>query len=303
LFTVLPGTKKWLKYGLILIAVIAIVFIGVSGYMGYSMTRQERVPLVRSPGDVGIAYEDVVFTDIDGELILKGWFLAGNLNERVIIMVHGNGANRDDPTIGTLDIAAELVNHAYNVLMFDLRGCGESGGDMVSGGYHEKKDILGAVEYVRKRGFHNIGVIGFSLGAVSSLLAAAETEDIDAVVADSSYADLGDIMKPEFSNRTHAPQIFLQPILFMIKIMFGVDFNAIRPIDCVPEITPRPVFFIHGEEDDTIPVEHAGRLYQAAENPLNELWIVPGTNHVRAYITHPDEYISRITAFFDAALK
>jgi len=295
--------KKWLRYGLILIVVMIVAFIGVSAYLGYSMTRQERRLLSRNPGDIGLSYETVVFPDIDGELILNGWFLTSDKTEKVIIMVHGNGANRDDPTIGTLDIAAALVEHGYNVLMFDLRGCGESEGAMVSGGYHEKKDVLGAVEYVRKRGFNDIGVMGFSLGAVSSLLAAAETEDIDAVVADSSYADLNDIMEPEFSKRTHAPQGLLRPILFMIRVMFGVDFSAIRPIDCVSEITPRPIFFIHGEEDDTIPVEHAERLYQAAGNPLNRLWIVPDTNHTRAYITQPDEYVSRVAEFFDSALK
>jgi hypothetical protein len=37
-------------------------------------------------------------------------------------MVHGNGYNRDDPEIGMLDIAARLIKHGYNVLMFDLRG-------------------------------------------------------------------------------------------------------------------------------------------------------------------------------------
>ena len=295
--------KKWHKYGIILIAAIIVVFISVSGYMGYTMTRQERVPLERNPGDVGLAYEEVVFPDIDEDLILQGWFLTGNSNDRVVITVHGNEANRDDPTIGTLDIAAALIDHGYNVLMFDLRGCGESEGGMVSGGYHEKKDVLGAVEYVRKRGFSNIGVIGFSLGSVSTLLAAAETKDIDAIVADSSYADLNDIMGPEFSKRTKAPQILLKPMLFMIKVMFGVDFSAIRPIDCVPEINPRPIFFIHGEEDDTIPVEHAERLYHAVENPLNRLWIVPNTNHVRAYTTNSEEYIINVTEFFDTALE
>ena len=92
-------------------------------------------------------------------------------------------------------------------------------------------------------------------------------------------------------------------MLFMIKVIFGVDFSAIRPIDCVPEINPRPIFFIHGEEDDTIPVEHAERLYHAVENPLNRLWIVPNTNHVRAYTTNSEEYISNVTEFFDTALE
>ncbi len=295
--------KKWLKIGLIIVLVIIAAFVGVSGYMGYSMTRQDRLPLNRNPGDIGLEYKDVSFPSIDKELILKGWFLTGNISDTVIIMVHGNGANRDDPTIGTLDIASALVNYGYNVLMFDLRGSGESGGDMVSGGYYEKEDVIGAVKYIKEQGFEKIGVLGFSLGAVSSLMAAAETEDIDAVVADSSFADLNDIMGPEFSKRTRAPRILLKPMLFMIKIMFGVDFSAIRPIDSVPKITPRPIFFIHGEDDDTIPVEHAERLYRASDNPRDRLWIVPDTNHTRAYITHPDEYITKLIDFLDAALK
>ena len=131
-----PVMKKWLKYGLILLGIIIVAFVGVSGYMGYSMTRQERKPLDKDPGDIGLAYEEVDFPDIDEELILRGWFLTNDGSDRVIVMVHGNEANRDDPSIGTLDIAGALVDHGYNVLMFDLRGCGESEGDMVSGGYH-----------------------------------------------------------------------------------------------------------------------------------------------------------------------
>jgi dipeptidyl aminopeptidase/acylaminoacyl peptidase len=295
--------NKYLKLGLILILVLIVVFIGVSGFMGYTMTRQDRVELNRDPGDAGLAYEDVSFPDIEEELTLKGWFLTGNSTEQVVIMVHGDGSNRDDQSIRTLDIASALVNHGYNVLMFDLRGSGESGGDMVSGGYQEKNDVLGAVRYIKDRGYGKIGLIGYSLGAVSSLLAAAETEDINAVVADSSFADLTDIMGAEFSKRTKAPQFLLKPILFMIKLMFGVDFAAIRPIDSVPGISPRPIFFIHGEDDDTIPIEHADRLYRAADNYESRLWIVPDTNHVRAYKTHPGEYITKVLEFFDTTLK
>jgi pimeloyl-ACP methyl ester carboxylesterase len=295
--------KKWLKLGIAFILAVLIIFIGISGYLGYSMTRLERVPLERNPGALGLAYEDVSFPSMDDGLTLRGWFLQGPDSEQVIIMVHGNEGNRDDPTIGTLDIASQLVKHGYNVLMFDLRGCGESDGDMVSGGYYEKRDLRGAVKYIKECGYDHIGVLGFSLGAVTSLLTAAEDKDIDAVVSDSSFADLNDIMGPEFSKRTRAPAILLQPILFMIKIMYGVDFNAIKPIESVPMIEPAPVFFIHGDEDETIPVEHARRLKQASQNPRNQLWIVPGAGHTRCYVTYPEEYISRVTAFFDEALK
>lgn len=295
--------KRWTRFVILAVLVLVLAFIGISGYIGYSMTRQERLPLAGNPADIGLAFENISFPGIDEKLTLRGWLLPAEDSAPAIIMVHGNGANRNDPTIGTMEIAAGLVGRGYNVLMFDLRGCGESDGKMVSGGYHEKKDLLGAVNYLKNRGFEKVGVIGFSLGAVTSLLAAAETGDIHAVVSDSSYADLADIMEPEFSKRTSAPRFLLKPILFMIKVMFGVDFTAIRPVDCVAQIASGPVFFIHGENDETIPYKHAERLYRISDNPLNRLWIVPGTDHVGAYKTHPVEYIEKVADFFDSGLR
>jgi fermentation-respiration switch protein FrsA (DUF1100 family) len=295
--------KKWLRVTLSIVLALLIIFIGISAYLGYSMTRVERVPLTEDPSVAGLTYEDVAFLSMDGDLRLRGWFLPGEAGYPAIIMVHGNGYNRDDPTIGTLDMAAELVESGYNVLMFDLRGYGESDGSTVGGGYLEKRDLAGAVAYVKSRGFDRIGVIGFSLGAVTALLAAAEDNDIAAVVSDSSYADLNDMMEPEFEKRTKAPLIFLRPILFMIKILYGVDFAAIRPVAVVSEINPRPILFIHGSDDTTIPVSHASRLFEAAQSPQDELWIVPEAGHTQAYKLHPAEYVQKVTDFFGAALE
>jgi fermentation-respiration switch protein FrsA (DUF1100 family) len=295
--------KKWLRVGLSIVLAVVVIFVGISAYMGYTLTRVQRVPLTENPSVKGLAYEDVAFPSMDKDLTLRGWFLPGNATYPAIIMVHGNGYNRDDPTIGTLDIAAQLVESGYSVLMFDLRGYGESDGSRVGGGYLEKRDLEGAVAYVKSRGFDRVGVIGFSLGAVTALLAAAEDQDINAVVSDSSFADLNDIMKPEFEKRTHgAPLIFLRPILFMIKVLYGVDFAAIRPVAVVSEISPRPILFIHGSLDATIPVSHASRLFEAAQNPQDELWIVPEAGHTQAYKMRPAEYMQKVTDFFGAAL-
>ncbi len=173
----------------------------------------------------------------------------------------------------------------------------------MSAGYHEKRDLLGAVDYVKGRGLEHIGVLGFSMGAATALMATAENSDIDAVVADSSFADLKDMMEPEFSKRTKFPKFFLPALLFMVKIMYGVDFTAVKPIKSVSNIAPRAIFFIHGELDDVVPLEHAYRLLRASQNAQNQLWVVPQAGHVRAYVTHPEEYMNKITTFFDGVLK
>lgn len=295
--------KKWLKIGIAVILTAVFIFVGISAYLGYSMTRVKRVPLTDNPSVMSLTYENVSFSSLDKKLTLRGWFLPGGFSDPVIIIVHGNGYNRDDPNIGTIDIAAQLVKSGYNVLMFDLRGYGESDGSTVGGGYLEKRDLEGAVAYMKSRGFNHIGVLGFSLGAVTSLLAAEEDQNIDAVVSDSSYADLNDMMGPEFAKRTKAPSIFLHPILLMIKVMYGVDFASIRPVDSVAKIKSQPILFIHGDADETIPVSHAYRLFNAAHNTMDQLWIVPGAGHTQAYKTQPEEYINKITEFFDTALK
>ena len=71
-------------------------------------------------------------------------------------------------------IARDLTRHAYAVLMFDLRGHGESDGDRLSIGYHERKDVLGAVDFAEEKGFEKIGVLSFCMGAATSLRAAAD---------------------------------------------------------------------------------------------------------------------------------
>jgi pimeloyl-ACP methyl ester carboxylesterase len=84
--------------------------------------------------------------------------------------------------------AAFLVRGGYDVLLVDLRGHGESGGTIVSPGLLEARDILGALRYIRLRGDHEpVVAMGVSYGAVASLIAAAESPNIAAVISDGAF--------------------------------------------------------------------------------------------------------------------
>lgn len=295
--------KWWLK--VILAAVLAAIaaFLGISVYLGHSMTAIERVPVTETPAICGLDYEEISFPGRVDELTLYGWYLPAEDGDGVIIMVHGAEQHRADPGVKMLDIACGLVGHGYSVLMFDLRGHGESDGDRMSAGYYETRDLGGAVDYVVGLGFEDIGVLGFSIGAVTAIMTAADCDEIDAIVADSAYADLNDILEPQFAERTSFPTFFLRPLLFMVKMMYGIDFTSIKPVEVVGNIAPRPILFIQGELDDTVPVAHAYSLLEASDNPKNQLWLLLDVGHVEAYITYPEDYMDMVTAFFDDALR
>jgi uncharacterized protein len=112
-----------------------------------------------------------------------------------------------------------------------------------------------------------------------------------------------DLIKSEIAKRPYMPK-FLTPIIPGIaKIVYGVDVEEAKPLQAVNRIAPRPILFIHGEADHKVPVNNALRLYQANNSHSNMLWIVPKAKHARAYKAQPEEYINRVTAFFDKTLN
>lgn len=264
---------------------------------------RHKVAPEKNPLILGMPYENITFKSAVDNLTLHGWFIPSADSNIVIIMLHAAEGHRADSSIGLLNIAQGLVNNGFNVLTFDLRGHGDSEGRLVSGGYYEKRDLLGALGYIKQRGYQRIGVIGFSLGAATTILTAAETEDIKAIVSDGCYADLNVIIGSEITRRTKLPGFFARPLLFLAKKYYHVDFRSIKPEKVVSKIYPRPILFIHGANDTRVPLSEAYRLLKASQNPLNQLWTAPNSTHMRSYINNPDEYISRITSFFDNAFS
>jgi fermentation-respiration switch protein FrsA (DUF1100 family) len=298
------GSKKrllWIPFGLAMASIGAVL--GVSSYTAYSMTKVARVPIDKTPAEYDLQYKDVTFSSGDG-LKLSGWWLEAGNDKPCILTVHGEKGNRiESGGMKILDIGRELVLAGYNVLMFDLRGHGQSEGKRASAGHHEKKDIVGAIQYIKERGIGKIGVLGFSMGAATALMTAAQCPEIDAIIADSSFADLGDIVQSEFSKRSNLPGFFLTWTVFIAKRLYGIDLSALKPVEAVKKTDAPPVLFIHGGQDDMIPVEHAKVLVKSSSNHQSKLWIVPAAQHVGSYAARPKEYGSKVISFFDKVLS
>ncbi|MFQ5857923.1 MAG: alpha/beta hydrolase [Anaerolineae bacterium] len=140
--------------------------------------------------------------------------------------------------------------------MIDLRAHGQSEGRRFALGDQERWDVLGAVDWLGQRGFEKIGVLGVSMGAAASARAAADPEEgqtIKALVRDSSFGDVREVLEMRFPDDSGLPNAFLPGSLFMGRLLFDINVNDIRPVDDLPRIEA-PVLLIFGEQDDDVPV-------------------------------------------------
>ncbi len=311
--TVRRGTRRRLLIAVGGLAVIAVVYLGVSYLVLSSSLSAQRVHYELTPPGEEVRFE----SDVD-RITLVGWLLRSS-GDRAIVLGHGlncYGWSGSQP-----DKARAYVGAGFHVLVFDFRGHGRSGGDRLGLGWDERRDVRAAVDLLLRRGFEPgmIGIDGGSYGAATALLAAAAIPELGAVVADSAFADMRDIMERQIKMRTGVPSQFarlLRPgIAFLAWLLYSLDFDAIPPERAVPDIAPRPILFIHGEKDHTIPVEHAYRLKAASQNPADELWILPGLGHTEGIRRHGKEckhdepspmreaYLKKVTAFFDHSLR
>lgn len=315
------GLACWLVLTVLLVSgLLTTVTTGLSISIASRLVTQDpRLPLTQTPAAFGLAYRDVTFPSRSDHLALRGWFIPGVLPDgrltatRTIIMVHGHSGNRADPSVGILDLSAALAHQGFAILAFDLRGNGQSADALFSLGYFEQRDVLGAVDFLRTGALPypelgrpaSIGGWGVSMGAATLLLAAAQEPAIQAVVSDAAFADAAPILEREIPKGSGLPAFVTPWALLAARVLYGIDFYDIRPVDVVARLAPRPLFFIHGAADPYIPPTDMAALVAAASAAPNaqvQSWLVPGAVHARSFKVAGAEYVTRIVSFFSAAL-
>ena len=288
----------------VLVVLLAVVYLGVSYLMASGLSSVERKELEDHPTAHGLEFEDVSFVSRKGDVTLAGWYIPGETDEPTIIFVHGINSNRTgDEAMG---LAARLVGLGYNILMFDQRAHGESGGDKSTYGYHERFDVLGALDYLASRGLgaRGVGVLGLSMGAGTAVLAAAEEPALQGLVADSPYGNGTDLIVNEVAVRTDFPRwiipLFVPGAKQIARTVFGVDIGKLSPEVSAAALN-YPILVIHGTADTRIPPDHGERVREAVQHD-SQIWLVPGVEHVDSFTTYPDEYVRRVAEYFESRL-
>lgn len=291
---------RWWRIALAAVLVLAVVVIGYTGYVGYEGSRQLveragadrdcRTPEVqfdwtyeainydiaddteleaRNPDLTDCAYEgtragtEVVTEDGVG---IAGWYIPAadgtGPQGPTVVLVHGFKANKS----GILRYGLGL-HDAFNLVAFDMRNIGRSGGDESTGGVLEQNDLHAIIDWLeRTKHPSHIGVLGNSLGAVTALGEAGDDPRVEALVLDSMHTRVSYQIDARVGHAGYLSYFgTTRAIIWGIQLRTGQDIERSDAEETIHAYGhSRPLLLIHGTADNEDLPERTQAFYDEA---------------------------------------
>ena len=198
---------------------------------------------------------------------------------------------------GAIRLSIGLVEDSHDVIIFDFRGHGESGGKFTWTS-REALDLEAVLDYAVSQGYKKIGLMGFSLGAAISIIVAARRPEIKSIILVSAptgfwrmdynfwepgmLSDLKANLECKWEGKGVRPGSIFLP--------------KIRPIDRIADIKEASILFIHGDRDWVIRDYHSKKLYDAATVKSKKLVIIQKGLHAERLIEEFPERMKELVA-------
>jgi pimeloyl-ACP methyl ester carboxylesterase len=275
------GAAQALRVGLLFLVGLPYMIVAAATYRPKTI---QRIETFRTDLDA----TDVSFPSTDGLQISGLWIAAGPAPEDVIPNPHwgrqtllicpGSRGGKG----GYLLLSRKFLDEGYNVLSFDFRGHGRSDGQIISFGDHERRDVLGAVRWLRRsqpQASERIVAVGIDTGGAALLAAAADPSPEGRSVCALAVVDCYDRFDRLVSS---ALEIYQQPVfrwlitrigLPLACVQTGADLCDFSPAAAAARIAPRPIFFIHDRHNPVIDFDRGLSLFESASAPKSYLWL------------------------------
>lgn len=170
------------------------------------------------------------------------------------------------------NISRALTQSGIGVLRFDFTGLGESEGDFSDTNFSTNvQDLIAATEFMAA----NYGpielMIGHSLGGAATLMAAGHVESARAVVTIGAPAE-PDHVKHLFAEKIDEIReqgyatVSIGGRPFTLKDQFVEDLQTTDLYDQIRNLR-KALLVMHGPFDQTVGIENAGKIYDAARHP------------------------------------
>ena len=207
--------------GLLAIALVCayVTLCGVFAHTQWRLFLHPSRTVSATPGNVGLPFTEVRFgVDATGQPQLFGWWIpAQNSSSPTVVFLHsGEGS-----LANALPAARTLHDARLNVLLFDYRGYGRSGGQHPTEALMQA-DAESALRYLteaRSPPPHPIPVYGAGVGGSLAVRLCAEHSAIPALILDTPDGDFASRAVREVHSR-----------LFPVSLLFNQTFPVADPL-------------------------------------------------------------------------
>ncbi len=229
----------------------------------------------RTSATIGAGQSGPVLHAADGTQLATRCWLASRPADAIVVVSHGFTANKDDPNVVAL--AGRLHGVGFDVITYDSRGHGQSGG-LCTLGKHENQDVAAVVAWARAR-TPRVVLVGASMGAVGVLSYAATDPALAGVITVSSPGHWRlPLRVPSLLTaglaRTAPGRRWARRTMNVRIAPWGSPDSApahLGDVQC-------PVVVIHGDRDPIIPW-NASLANVVVEGSRRQLVLVPTMGH------------------------
>jgi uncharacterized protein len=249
---------------------------------GVSLPRARNV---RSPADLGLAFETAPVQAADGTRLEAWWVPAEGAPRGRALLFHGYGASKDQ----LLEVAAWWHSRGFEVGLVDFRGAGGSEGNHTTLGWEEALDVAALHDAARRRGPEPVVLYGFSMGgaAVAGAIGRHGVRPEGAVL-EACFSSMRGTVATRFSLMGLPATPLADLLVFWGGVSAGFDGASLRPEHDVRD-SPVPLLVLHGADDQRAPPADGERLVAAAGDTA-ELVVLPRTAHQPGLSTRPPEW-------------
>lgn len=242
--------------------------------------------------------EVVEITAHDGIKLVGHWYPCDN-PKRVVIAMHGWRSSwaRD------FGIIADFFHqNGCSVLFAEQRAQGSSEGEYMGFGMLERYDCFDWTKWADSKTQGNLPMylMGVSMGATTVMMATGFDlpESVHGVVADCGFSSPHAIWKHVAENNLKIPFGIYSAVandIFKKKVQAGSN-----ELTCaqVLENCKVPVLFVHGTDDQFVPINMTFENYKACKSE-KQLFIVPGADHGMSYVVDKEGYEKKLLEFWE----
>jgi dipeptidyl aminopeptidase/acylaminoacyl peptidase len=221
-------------------------------------------------------------------------------SKRFVVVSHGYTYSHH----GTIKYAKMMIKLGYNVVLYDQRFHGDSGGKNTTLGYYEQHDLNMVISHTFEKFGKDLflGTYGESMGSATCLLEQANDDRVKFVISDAGFKDLKVLVKSQIKAKKLPPWLFYGIVNIFVWFISRSNLSKVSPINAIKD-SSIPILFVHGKLDDFIPYQHTVDMYDAYQGKKMLFLAEKQSFHARSYYYNQEEYFNVLKEFNDEYLE